>query len=105
MHHGNEQRRHHRAEIRAAVENARGQRAFALGKPLGDGFDGSGKIARFADGKRAADDNMHHQHRPTKALAMPQTDQKMSESAKPSLVPIRSMSQPGQDVMPPHKRR
>ena len=33
-------------------------------------------------------------NRPTKALRMPNTDQTISERARPSLVPIRSMTQP-----------
>ena len=35
--------------------------------------------------------------RPTKALAMPKMDQTMSDRARPSLVPILSMTQPGHD--------
>jgi len=54
-----EQRADHRATICAAVENAGGERAFALGKPFGDGLDGGGKISGLADAEQAAHDHVH----------------------------------------------
>ncbi len=38
--------------------------------------------------------------RPTKALAIPNTDQTIRQRARPSLVPILSMTQPATMVMP-----
>ena len=40
------------ADVRAGVENARGERPLLLGKPFGDGLDRGRKIARLADPKR-----------------------------------------------------
>ena len=62
------QRGDHRAEIRAAVEYGRGQRALAFGKPFGNSFDGRGKVAGLADRKRAADHHMHHHQPPDKGI-------------------------------------
>ena len=52
----------HGAAVGTGIENRRGQRPFALGKPLGDSFDGRREIASLTDGKRAAHGHVHDQH-------------------------------------------
>jgi len=54
-----EERADHRADVRAAVENARGERAFAFGKPFGDGFDRGWEISRLADAEGAPHEHVH----------------------------------------------
>lgn len=46
------QRRDQRADVRARVEDARGQRALFAGKPFRHGLDGSGKTPCLAQPKR-----------------------------------------------------
>jgi hypothetical protein len=48
----NHQRRHERADIRAAVEQARCERPLPPGEPVSDGLDRRRKIRRFADSER-----------------------------------------------------
>ena len=53
---GNDERRENGSDICAGVEDAGGQRALALRKPLGDGLDGGGKVSGFAEAEEEARD-------------------------------------------------
>ena len=53
-----EERRDHRADVGAAVEDARGQRALPFREPFRHGLDRSWKHPRFADAKQATDNHM-----------------------------------------------
>ena len=65
---GNEERGDHRAEVRAAVEDGRGQGALALREPLGDGLDRGGEVAGLADAEGAADGDVRRQQPPGEGI-------------------------------------
>ena len=61
MHHGTNRAATIAPKFEPLLKMPVAKRSFALGKPLGDRLDGGGKIARFAHGKRAADEHVRRQ--------------------------------------------